>query len=302
MCHEFFPLNKTVISFQDYNFGKEPCVVCSSTSFRHHCIANNIEILTCTKCGLFFPNKLKKEYLEGFYEYDYFNNLEDNPIGYRDYTTTFEADRFNHYRIFKLLRNLRIGLKKLLDVGCAHGVLVKFAKDIGLDATGIDPSSYAVEYGKKKYNVDIIQGRIEEFTFNEDRYDAVTLIGAFEHLTRPLEGMRKIHSILKPGGIVLITTINAGRYIHLFNFKPPEHIFYFNYPQLRQLLNKTGFKILKKKMYYRSYRVSIFIHQAMSILFPAMNPHLDMLFKRFPQLDFISRFPTNEILIIAQKA
>lgn len=289
-----------MVIFKDYDFEKEPCIVCGSTSFKRHCTVNGITILRCKQCGLFFVNGIKKTDLDGFYEHNYYNNPNNDSIGYIDYTTSYEADVFNYRRMLKLLERHTHG-RKLLDIGCGSGFFVKLLKEEGWDAKGIDPSKYAVNYGMKKYGVDIQQAAWEWDYSSEERFDVITLIGVLEHLEHPFRSLIKINEYLNQGGLILITTLNAGHYIHLFKFKPPEHLFYFTSPQIRQLLKKAGFKILKKKFHFRTYHFSVFIHQVNSILFPWMTEYCDDFFKRFPKLDIISRFPTNEMLIIAQK-
>ncbi len=289
-----------MVNFKEYYFDREPCIVCGSTLFRPHCVVNKITILCCKACALFFVDKIQKKDLEGFYEYNYYNNMSDDSIGYLDYTTTYEADLFNNLRILKLLEKYATG-KKLLDIGCASGFFIKVMMDNGWEAKGIDPSSYAVNYGKEKYGVDIHQATFEGDYVSKEIFDVITLIGVIEHLEHPLESLFKVNEYLNKDGLVLITTINAGRYIHLFKFKPPEHLFYFNYSQLSRLLKKTGFRILEKRFYFRSYRFSVFVHHVNSLLFPWMTKYCDNFFKRFPKFDIISRFPTNEMLIIAQK-
>lgn len=115
------------------------------------------------------------------------------------------------------------------------------------------------------------------------------------------EGFKKICDMLKPRGVLLLTTFNAGRHIHLFTFKLPEHLFYFNYSQLKKLLQKTGFIIFKKRLYFKSYRLSVFPHQANSIILPWITRYRDVFLKKFPKLDIIAKLSTNEMLIIAKK-
>ncbi|MFC1694298.1 class I SAM-dependent methyltransferase [Candidatus Latescibacterota bacterium] len=290
-----------MVKFKDRCFENEPCIVCGSSDFKQLKIINNRKILRCIDCGLFFVGEIHPHDLEGFYEYQYYHNTNNDLIGYREYTTDYNSDYNNYIRIAKLLIKYEDNGKKLLDVGAAHGVFVKVMNDTGWDAQGIDPSFYAVNTGISKYGVNLRQDTIEGFQPEGTRFDVITLIGVFEHLTSPDESLEKIYNMLNPGGLLLITTLNAGRYIHIYKFKPPEHLFYFNRPQLSRLLIKKGFHVIKAVPYLRSYRFSEFTHRVNALLFPKLLNPCDWLFSHFPILDIIARFPTNEMFILARK-
>ena len=281
--------------------GSRICIVCGSTSTPLHRTVGKFQILRCRGCGLLFVGNLEAVDLNDFYEWDYFNNKRHGFIGYREYSSGVDVDRLNAIRLSKLLKKYDAGGRKLLDVGAAQGVLIKVMGGLGWDAKGIDPSAYAVATGTELYGVDLTQATLEEFEPGEERFDVITLIGVLEHLTSPKKDLEKIHRLLNPGGLLLFTYLNAGRYLRLYKIKPPEHVFYFNHRHVASLLGKTGFQILKTKMHLRTYRFSEFVYRVNTILLPWLIDPCDRLFNRFPRLEVVARFPTNEMLFVARK-
>jgi 2-polyprenyl-3-methyl-5-hydroxy-6-metoxy-1,4-benzoquinol methylase len=290
-----------MFGFRKNQLYAEPCIVCNSNSFKHYHTANNYDILRCNKCGLFFIDKIEGVDIENFYEHKYFHNEDDDLVGYRNYAAWYEVSNNNYTRLLELLKKYKKKGSRLLDVGCAMGGFVNIANEMGWQAMGIDPSEYAIKMGRARSRVNIQHCYFEDFNPEEKSYDVITFIGVFEHLANPLKELKKIIGILSPGGILLITTLNAGRFFHIFKFKPPEHLFYFSGPQLNKLLKNTGFMVLKSKPYFRSYSLSEFSYRVNSLLFPWMVKYCESLFRRFPTLDIVARFPTNEMLIIAKK-
>ncbi|MBF0480615.1 MAG: class I SAM-dependent methyltransferase [Desulfovibrionaceae bacterium] len=282
------------------NLIERSCPACLETVWRHVQDIETYTIQKCSGCGLIRVSVVTREDLDGFYEFIYFNNESSELIGYKKYSTNYKADRLNYLRFHKDLIDLSPG-RRLFDVGAAHGLLVKVMQEVGWSAKGIDPSLYATNLAQKEYGVDIQCGTLEEYDFCGQTFDVVTLIGVFEHLVNPRLSLEKIKSILNPGGLLLIVTLNAGRFLHVYKYKPPEHLYYFNLPQLKQMLSRHGFDIKISKPYFRIYKLSEFLYRVNHLLFPWLVKPIDYLFKYFPFLDVCCRLPTNEMFVVAKK-
>lgn len=74
----------------------------------------------------------------------------------------------------------KIGPKDMLDAGCALGLLVEACRDRGVNAQGIDLSTYAIEHVYEPIRPFCRQGSIaQEFPA---RYDLIVSIEVLEHL------------------------------------------------------------------------------------------------------------------------
>lgn len=92
--------------------------------------------------------------------------------GYKDY-----ADfSINEYKVEKILRYKP---KNVLDVGCAHGFIVKRLNDLGIPAWGMDISKYAVD---NKAHQNVIKGDILDIPFKDGYFDFVYSSDVLEHI------------------------------------------------------------------------------------------------------------------------
>ena len=101
---------------------------------------------------------------------------------------------------------------KLLDLACGKGaVSVKVAEQLGIKVKGVDMLPEFIEVCKQKaieYNVadlcEFIIDDVNEAVNNEKDYDIVVFGAAGNVLGEPIEMLRKLKSIIRPGGYLLI--------------------------------------------------------------------------------------------------
>lgn len=129
----------------------------------------------------------------------------------------------------------------LLDIGCAMGVLLEKAKEMGLKAMGVDISNDAVAFCRKK-GLDVSQ------KWPKKSFDIITAFQIIEHERDPLGFMKRIYKLLKKGGLVVLATPDEGgvwrkimgrRWV---GFTHPEHVVLLNFSSMKFLLEKTGFR------------------------------------------------------------
>lgn len=99
---------------------------------------------------------------------------------------------------------------KWLDIGCAYGILVKYAFENGIDAYGVDISPYAIEQGKKLFpeisNRLFVCGINGLRGFFKEQFDVISMIEILEHLQDPRESLRIVTKVLRKDGLVIIKT------------------------------------------------------------------------------------------------
>lgn len=88
-------------------------------------------------------------------------------------------------------------------------------------------------------------------------YDVVKLRGVIEHLEKPREVIKHIHSLLKPGGVLAVLTMDMdSRFARIkgkdyYMIDENYHITYFTLDSLKLLLSSEGFKVVDVlKPYY----------------------------------------------------
>jgi 2-polyprenyl-3-methyl-5-hydroxy-6-metoxy-1,4-benzoquinol methylase len=160
------------------------------------------------------------------------------------------AQQRNNF-VFEYLKKNRI--KNFLDIGCGTGNLVYEASKVTKFSHGIDFAKSMIVLAKKKFKQKNLKfENIDALKFNSDvKYDVVAANGFIEYFSKKdLEKItKKIHTILKKNGVLLISSRN--RLFNIFslnNFTNLE----INSKKIPSLLNETmqlinlDFKSFKK--------------------------------------------------------
>lgn len=141
--------------------------------------------------------------------------------------------------------------KTFLDVGSNYGFTVKAARDLGLDATGIDIDDVAVKAARETFGDFYTTISIEDYAQSGKKADIIYTSEVIEHVPDPSTFAKAAYDILNPNGILYLTTPDGAHWNRPRNFAdwamaiPPEHITYFSRKGLKTLLEKTGFTVEK---------------------------------------------------------
>lgn len=152
----------------------------------------------CKHCGLVYMNPI--EQLSRTHEY-YAKAKNNHAPTIRDsYLRTADSQ-------VRLIQKYSKGTR-LLDIGCAQGFFLFSASKAGYTAKGVELSQDAAEYARKEFGLDVVTNSFEELEFPQDHFDIVTLWQTLEHLPHPLMTLNEVYRILKPGGLVAVSTPN----------------------------------------------------------------------------------------------
>lgn len=241
---------------------KNECLLCKFEGYKVVRVINEYNFKECLNCGLIYIDPQPDENsIEQFYPEDYFN--PQHPQGYHDVIA--RKDDVINYRlkaIVDLINNLSPDKGRLLEIGCALGYFLELAQKSGWEAKGVELSPWASQYAKEETKVNVLTGKLEDIKFPDAYFDTIVMIELIEHTQNPVTFLKEVYRILKPDGIILITTPNS-RSIHgkiwrrKFQeiFFIPEHLFLFSIPTIKYMLELTDFKImhLQTKTYLRRY-------------------------------------------------
>lgn len=221
------------------------CPICGNTKKRKYWAMPGYRLARCAKCEMvwdyFPPDNLLPQY-----DKSYFNN-DNSKGGYANY---FEGMRINRKTFYERLNKIekKLGRKgRLLDIGCALGDCLREAKKLGwVDARGLEVSKYAYNFAKKR-GLDIKKGLLRENRFKKNYFDVVAYQDVLEHIKDPVDELRYVYKLLKPGGIVYIVTPDVGGFWKKilgplwYHYKPIEHVSYFSKKTIRLTLKKAGY-------------------------------------------------------------
>ncbi len=82
-------------------------------------------------------------------------------------------------------------------------------------------------------------------------FDLLTSFELLEHLFDPASFIKKVYTLLKPGGLLLLTTLNCKGFDILLlwdkskSIIPPHHLNFFNPSSMRHLLERSGFEVIE---------------------------------------------------------
>jgi SAM-dependent methyltransferase len=145
--------------------------------------------------------------------------------------------------ITRMVKQLLGGLDgvRWLDFGAGNGGLVRYARDQSpADAIGFEEGAIAAR--ARERGIPISSTLADE---PAGSFDVVTAIEVLEHTLDPLEELRRIRGLLRPGGLLLLTTGNAAPFAERLTRWPyviPEiHVSFFEPETLRRALGTAGF-------------------------------------------------------------
>lgn len=148
-------------------------------------------------------------------------------------------DRNSEFKPLHDINPLRMGYidsivnvagKKVLDVGCGGGILTEALAHRGARVTGIDmgeaPLSVArLHLLESGLEIDYQQNSAEEFARQHPgEFDVVCCLEMLEHVPDPASVLQSCHALLKPGGDLIVSTINRNPKSYLFAILGAEYI------------------------------------------------------------------------------
>lgn len=102
--------------------------------------------------------------------------------------------------------NVRAGAR-VLDVACGTGVMIPYYLQRSVaSVTAIDISPEMAKIAEEKFpqkNVEVICGDVETAQFPE-YFDCIVIYNAFPHFPEPEQLIRRLSSLLKPGGTLTV--------------------------------------------------------------------------------------------------
>lgn len=190
------------------------------------------------------------------YKYD----LEEvyGDISCRGYAFAYQ-NRQRH--TFDLLRKYASPPARVLDVAAAQGNFSIILSEMGYSVTWNDLREDMIPYVRMKAEreIEFCPGNVFDLEFKEP-FDVVLIAEVIEHVAHPDQFLQKVAAMVRPGGIVMLTTPN-GEYFQnklpkfsdcsdpsifeSIQFKPNSdgHIFLLQYDELIWLAKASGLEI-----------------------------------------------------------
>lgn len=230
-----------------------PCEICGRSETKTLISIQGFDIGKCRHCGLVYvTNPIDESQLTKLYTEEYYLELEG--AEYSPGSANLNLRRlfwFNRQRL-----NSIEGIKKpgrLLDVGCGPGFFLASAQKRGWEVAGLDISTKAEAFARRRFGLDIAVCQPEQAEFPRESFDLITMWHVLEHMPHPLVTLRKAYELLKPDGLLLVQVPNVNslparmKRARFSEFSGPKfHRYYFSLTSLTELLRVAGFRNLSR--------------------------------------------------------
>lgn len=160
-----------------------------------------------------------------------------------DTSKATSANAFSWIRKGNITMKFAKDAEKILDVGCGWGrELIRLKK-----AVGIDLCLPFIKAARNYVKNDVILADAHYLPFRKNTFDFAVISEVIEHTTNPLKVLNELRRVLKLKGKLLVQTPN--KILTLGKLISPEkcgHVHEFTFPELKNLLESLGFKILQR--------------------------------------------------------
>ncbi|MFQ5685046.1 MAG: class I SAM-dependent methyltransferase [Candidatus Scalindua sp.] len=153
---------------------------------------------------------------------------------------------------------------RLLDVGCGGGAFVYSARERNWQAFGIDLSKEGIHHAREFWKLDesvVMCGNINSLN-PSFQFDVITTFHVLEHLYQPCAFLDKLHELMAIDGLLVVAAPNFGSIdvstnpeIRQAVLGFPYHVIHFTPKSLTSLLEKNGFKVVKRKYFSSEWLV-----------------------------------------------
>lgn len=234
----------------------DKCPVCHSNKISHVLSAKDytvsgelFQVWHCENCQLRFTQDIPQESEIGRYyqaeEYISHSNTSKGLVN----------------RLYQIVRNITLKSKKnlieklsgkssgnILDIGCGTGEFLGTMKTAGWQTLGLEPDEGARQQAAKNQGV-AAKPSEDLFQLEDNQYDVITMWHVLEHVHQLDEYLKKIHSLLKENGVLVIAVPNyqssdADKYQEFWAaYDVPRHLYHFSPHAMDHLINRHSFKV-----------------------------------------------------------
>ena len=178
----------------------ERCPGCHSQSIASF---RKPDIAECQSCHLLFrnPRPTQAEIARSYDTGGTFAAWQDE-----------DADRALMWaRRAALIRRFSSG-GNLLDVGTGDGRFLQLCRSAGYEVVGTEVSETGAAYARRQ-GFDVRMGQVTEIELPPASFDIITVWHVLEHVPEPRAVLTKLHSLLRPHGVLIVAVPNEENFL-----------------------------------------------------------------------------------------
>jgi len=140
--------------------------------------------------------------------------------------------------------------RRLCEVGFGNAQFLHTARERGWEVCGVEVSEAACSWAATRHSLTVKLGLLEEVDIENQSADVVASMETIEHMYDPVSFVKRAREVLRPGGVLFLTTPNAGcvtaRMTGLaWRGYVDGHTMLFPARRLSRFLESQGFEILR---------------------------------------------------------
>jgi len=154
--------------------------------------------------------------------------------------------RLEHYHRYGIVQDI-VTQKDVLDLACGEGYGSSFMADVARSVVGVDISDEAVQNASTVYskaNLIFQQGSAIALDFADCSFDVVVSFETIEHLAEQAEMLAEIRRVLRPNGLLIISSPNRPIYSEESGEHNEFHVKELDFNEFDELL-KVQFPAIK---------------------------------------------------------
>lgn len=261
-------------------------------------IPHNV-VRACRRCKCRYLNQFTDD--EGTHPVRRVLRTHDVPAAPASEAHSTSARERTSLRRFSWVRKQLPPRARVLEVGVRDGSFGVVAAD-EYEYVGIDPASAAARHARAR-GLEVYCASLSSFVNTGPAFDAITLFHVFENMADPHDALGRIKDLLKPGGVLFLSTFDTEGLIYIVseqkqmsqNFR--THLILYSRSALIELLEKSGFEIsdIGPDFEYRDHK---FLRHWFASQHPLLAPFARAILELLPDPTIVS---TGSIRIIAKR-
>lgn len=117
------------------------------------------------------------------------------------------GDKLHYYHepVINILDKINLKNKKVLEIGCAGGVILRYLNNKKVNYVGIDLKRENLK-GLEEFKTKVMDAR--DLKFGKETFDIIIACETFEHINNVDKAIKEVRRVLKKEGIFIITVPN----------------------------------------------------------------------------------------------
>ena len=216
------------------------------------------QVVKCNRCSLIYTNpRIKENIINKGYSFSIDKKfISQDQIRIKSFENTIDT----------INKKINLSKKKILDVGSASGAFLKACLNKNINADGIEPNKWLVDFGKRNYLVNIKNIRLNKVN---KKYDVVSFFDVIEHVPNLKKILLDINKVTKKNGYLIITVPDHDSYARKilakkWPFYLNVHVHYFTKDTLIKLFG-SKYSLIYHKSYWPTLQLSYVLNRATQI-------------------------------------